>query len=163
MSENAGRPEDLPQADGPLVRVTLHDGQPLYAVVKGRRRESDGSWWYLLQVHLPAATQRFGRITDEPAPIDFTAPASRCEPIEGEAYGQVPTERIGVSPTWKIEEPLYFGTEHGPARILHRGTCHASRDLTRPATAEQARAVLDRDDAAPCGICRPDRPLRAAA
>lgn len=32
----------------------LHDGQHLYAVVKRRRREADGTWWYDLQIHLPA-------------------------------------------------------------------------------------------------------------
>jgi hypothetical protein len=48
-------------------------------------------------------------------------------------------------------------------RIVHRGHCHASRDLAPPVTTEQARAALARPDAAPCGICRPDRPLRAAA
>jgi hypothetical protein len=163
VSKDAGRPKDLPKTDGPLVKVTLHDGQQLYVVVKGRRRENDGSWWYDLQIHLPAATQRFGRLADEPAPVDFTAPAARCEPIEGEAYDQVPTERAGVTPAWKIEEPVYFGTERGPTPIVHRGHCHASRDLAPPVTTEQARAVLARPDAAACQVCRPDRPLHTAA
>jgi hypothetical protein len=73
----------------------------------------------------------------------------------------VPAERPGVTPAWKVEEPVCFGPERGPARIVHRGDCHASRDLTRPATTEQARTVLTRDDAAPYRLCRPDRPLRA--
>lgn len=166
MSDDQDQEEEsvaLPKADGPLVKVTLHDGQQLYAVVKGRRREADTSWWYLLQIHLPAATQRFGRLADEPSPVDFTAPASRCEPIEGQAYDQVPTERVGVAPAWKVEEPVYFGTERGPARIVHRGACHASRDLARPVTTDQARAALTRPDAAACEVCRPDRLLRSAA
>jgi hypothetical protein len=57
------------------VKVTPPDGQPLYAVVKGRRGESDGLWRYQLQNHLPAPTQRLGYLTDEPARVDFTAPA----------------------------------------------------------------------------------------
>jgi hypothetical protein len=155
--------EELPQADGPLVRVRLHDGQEIYAVVRGRRKEADGTWWYSLRIHLPSATESRGRLVAEPAPIDFRAPADRCEPIEGQAYESVPTERHGVTPAWRIEEPLYFGPQHGPARTVHRGDCRSIRDVSRPATTEQARATLERPDAAPCPICRPDRPLSTAA
>jgi hypothetical protein len=95
--------------------------------------------------------------------VDFRAPAALCEPIDGQPYDQVPTERPGVTPAWKVEEKVYFGPERGPARIVHRGDCRAARDLARPASTEQARAVLERDDAAPCPLCRPDRPLRSAA
>nr|WSX72399.1 DUF6233 domain-containing protein [Streptomyces sp. NBC_00899]WSX81530.1 DUF6233 domain-containing protein [Streptomyces sp. NBC_00899] len=152
----------LPQADGPLVDVTLPDGQHLFAVVKSRRREPDG-WWYYLQIHLPSQGSDRGRLLVLPAPVDFRVPAALCEPIDGQPYDQVPTERPGVTPAWKVEEPVSFGPERGPARIVHRGDCRAARDLTRPATTEQARAVLTREDAAPCPTCRPDRPLRTAA
>jgi len=168
MSRNEGEVADsgeqaaqLPAADGPLVKVRLHDGQSLYAVVKGRRKERDGTWWYELQVHLPSASEVRGRLVDEPGPVGFFAPASRCEPIEGQPYDQVPTERHGVGPAWKVEEPVYFGPQKGPARIVHRGDCRAVRDVSRHATADQARAALQRPDAAPCDICRPDRPLNA--
>ncbi|SHN29989.1 DUF6233 domain-containing protein [Actinacidiphila paucisporea] len=157
------QPADLPQADGPLVDVALPDGQHLFAVVKSRRQEPDGSWWYDLQIHLPSQGSELGRLLVLPAAVDFRAPAALCEPIDGQPYDQVPTERPGVTPAWKVEEKVYFGPERGPARIVHRGDCHATRDLTRPATTEQARIVLDRDDAAPCPMCRPDRPLRRAA
>ncbi|MFI1098518.1 DUF6233 domain-containing protein [Streptomyces sp. NPDC020917] len=163
MSEGMGGQDDLPQADGPLVRVRLHDGQRLHAVVKGRRREADGSWWYDLQIHLPSASDTRGRLTDVPVPVDFRAPAGRCEPIEGQPYDQVPTERAAVSPAWKIEERVYFTDDIGPARIVHRGNCRATRDRARPATPEQARAALARGDSAACQVCRPDRPLRTAA
>ncbi|MBM9506654.1 DUF6233 domain-containing protein [Actinacidiphila acididurans] len=161
MSEGA-KDDGLPLADGPLVRVELHDGQALFAVVKRRRKEADGTWWYDLQIHLPAATQTFGRLTDEPAPVDFRAPAERCEPIQGQAYDTVPTERHGVTPAWVVEEPVYYGVDTGPARIVHRGGCGACRDRARPATTDQARTLLHRPDTAPCQICRPDRPLKAA-
>jgi uncharacterized protein DUF6233 len=161
VSEGA-KGDGLPLADGPLVRVELHDSQKLFAVVKGRRKEADGTWWYDLQIHLPAATDTRGHLTDEPAPVDFRAPASRCEPIEGQAYDQVPTERYGVTPDWRIEQPVYFGPDKGPARIVHRGHCRACRDLSEPATADQARAALTQPDAAPCQVCRPDRPLNPA-
>jgi len=140
VSEDAGQPDNLPQADGPLVRVRLHDEQELYAVVKGRQREADGAWWYRLQIHLPTATSVRGRLVEEPAPVDFLAPASRCEPIEGQPYDQVPTVRHGVTPPWKVEEPVYFTGDVGPARIVHRGDCRAVRDVARSATTEQARA-----------------------
>ncbi len=158
----AEQPAHLPQADGPLVRVRLHDGQELYAVVRGRRREADGSWWYALQIRLPSPTEVGGRLTDEPVPVDFLAPAERCEPLDGQDYALVPTERHGATPAWRIEEPVYFGAERGPARIVHRGDCRAVRDLSLPATTEQAQAALERPDAVPCQVCRPDRPLRAA-
>ncbi|MCM2424258.1 DUF6233 domain-containing protein [Streptomyces sp. RKAG293] len=154
---------DLPAADGPLVRVRLHDGQKLYAVVKGRRRERDGTWWYRPQIHLPSATEQRGRLVDAPAPVDFHAPADRCERIEGQAYDTVPTERDGVAPVWKVEEPVYFGPERGPARLVHRGDCRAVRDISHPASTEQARATLAQPDAAPCSVCRPDRPLSRTA
>lgn len=75
----------------------------------------------------------------------------------------MPTERAGVTPAWKVEERVYFTDDVGPARAVHRGHCHANRDHARPATTEQARAVLERADAAACEVCRPDRPLRTAA
>lgn len=53
QEHGAGQPAALPQADGPLVDVTLPDRQHLYAVVKSRRREPDG-WRYDLQIHLPS-------------------------------------------------------------------------------------------------------------
>jgi hypothetical protein len=153
----------VPQADGPLVKVQLPDGQTLFAVVKGRRREAHRSWWFDLQIHLPSQGSEHGRLLALPAAVDFRAPAEACEPIEGQAYDTVPTERYGVPARWRIEEPVYFGTQVGPARIVHRGDCRAVRDVSWPTTTEQARAVLQHPEAAPCRICRPDRPLRAAA
>ncbi|MCZ4103205.1 DUF6233 domain-containing protein [Streptomyces sp. H39-C1] len=163
-SEQSGeQTAGLPAADGPLVRVRLHDGQELYAVAKGRHKERDGTWWYRLQIHLPAAVEQRGRLVDEPAPVDFAAPASRCTPLEGQAYDTVPTARHGVAPVWRVEEPVYFGPERGPARIVHRGDCRAVRDVSHPATTEQVRATLAQPDGAPCDVCRPDRPLSRTA
>lgn len=95
--------------------------------------------------------------------MDFRTPAALCKPVDGQPYDQIPTMRPGVTPAWKVEEKVYFGTERGPARIVHRGTCHAARDLARPVTTEQARGALTRPDTAACEVCRPDRPLRTAA
>lgn len=162
QEQGQAQPAALPQADGPLVDVTLPDGQHLYAVVKSRVREPDG-WWYDLQIHVPHQSSDRGRLLALPAAVDFRAPAALCQPIDGQPYDQVPTERPGVTPAWKVEEKVYFGPEKGPARIVHRGDCRATRDLARPASTEQARAALTRPDAAACEVCRPDRPLRSAA
>ncbi|SEG72556.1 hypothetical protein SAMN05216223_10916 [Actinacidiphila yanglinensis] len=161
--EDQEPPAPLPPADGPLVDVILPDGQHLYAVVKARRKEPDGTWWYDLQIHLPSQVSDRGRLLAVPAAIDFRAPADACAPIDGQHYDRIPTRRAGATPPWKIEEPVYFTGHIGPARIVHRGDCRAIRDLARPATTEQARAVLERDNAGPCEVCRPDLPLSTAA
>lgn len=160
---NQELPARLPQADGPLVDVVLPDGQHLYAVVKARRREPDGTWWYDLQIHLPSQGSDRGRPVTVPTAIDFRAPADACAPIDGQHDDRIPTRRAGSTPPWKIEEPVYFTGHVGPARIVHRGDCRAIRDLARPATTEQARAVLEHANTAPCDICRPDLALRTAA
>ncbi|WUH90207.1 DUF6233 domain-containing protein [Streptomyces sp. NBC_00433] len=113
--------------------------------------------------HLPIQGSEQGRLLVLPAAVDFRAPSALCGPIDGQPHAQVPIQRPGITPAWKIEEPVYFGPQRGPARVVHRGDCRTIRDLARPATTEQARAVLDRDDAAPCQVCRPDRPLRTDA
>jgi hypothetical protein len=153
--------EKLPQADGPLVGVRLPDGQRVYAVVRGRRRERDGTWWYDLRIHLPSQIDIRGQLQTHPAPVDFRVPAALCEPVPGQPYDAVPTKRHDVAPKWRIEEPVYIGRAPGPARIVHRGTCHAVHDVSHPAGTEEARAALRRPDTVPCDICRPDRPLLA--
>jgi hypothetical protein len=98
------QPAVLPKADGPLVAVTLPDGQRLYAVAKARVREPDASWWYDLQIHLPSQGSERGRLLALPAAVDFRAPADLCAPVDGQSYDQVPTVRPGVTPVWKVEE-----------------------------------------------------------
>jgi hypothetical protein len=150
---------ELPPADGPLALLALPDGQAVYAVVRGRRRERDGTWWYDVRIHVPSQAEERGRLTAVPAPVDLRVPASSCTPVKGQAYGAVPTERHGAAPVWRIERPVHTGGDDGPARVVHRGDCASCRGSARPATAAQARAVLRRPDAAPCAVCRPDRPL----
>ncbi|SEG85360.1 hypothetical protein SAMN05216223_11648 [Actinacidiphila yanglinensis] len=129
------QPAPLPQADGPLVDVALPDGQHLYAVVKSRLRETDRSWWYRLQIHLPSGAQVRGRLVDEPAPIDFLAPASRCQPIDGQPYDRVPTERAGVTPAWKAEvsERLAAVAETGTDPDAVTSTYQAVQELINKA------------------------------
>ncbi|MFI0898518.1 hypothetical protein [Streptomyces sp. NPDC020983] len=63
--------------------------------------------------------------------------------------------------------PLNHGAPRSAADLATRACAEAGRKPSAAAAlaaAVAARAVLTtRADAAPCGICRPDRPLRAAA
>ena len=58
---------------------------------------------------------------------------------------------------------MYFGPEKDPARIVHRGDCRTNHGYARPATTEQARAVLEATTpyparcADPTGRCAPPR------
>jgi hypothetical protein len=149
----------LPAADGPLVKVTLHDGQTVFAVLRARRREADSMWWVDLRIHLPGPSQVGGMMRAEPFPVDFRAPAELCEPIDGQDYSAVPTVRHGVTPAWTVERPLRLGDDSGSVWVVHRGgrgSCPAAATVV---TSGQARAVLRREDGAPCPVCRPDRPL----
>lgn len=82
--------------DGPVAVVRLPDGQAVLAVVRSRRQESDGSWWYELEIPLfTRAEARDGRLRAEPEPVHFLAPASRetVLAVPGEDYSDVPTWR----------------------------------------------------------------------
>ncbi|WP_392958684.1 DUF6233 domain-containing protein [Streptomyces sp. LN245] len=65
----------------------------------------------------------------------------------------MPTERSGVTLAWKVEEPVHFGTQRGPARIVHRGGCRAAATSPDPPH-RTARTLRTRDDATPCPMCR---------
>lgn len=83
-------------ADGPVAVVRLPDGQAVLAVVRGRRQESDGSWWYVLELPLfTRAETRDGRLRAEPEPVHFLAPATDdvVLAVPGEDYREVPTWR----------------------------------------------------------------------
>ncbi len=62
-----------------------------------RIRDADGSWWYQLNVALWARVETHhrtaDRITGEPAPILFLAPAATVTPIKGQDYRGVSTWR----------------------------------------------------------------------
>ncbi|ONK09414.1 hypothetical protein STBA_01140 [Streptomyces sp. MP131-18] len=79
--------------DGPVVWLTLPDGQVVSAVVRARRREP-GGWWYAVEVPLWARVELAdGRVVAGVDPAVCWAPATACEPVEGEDYSAVPTER----------------------------------------------------------------------
>ncbi len=80
----------------PQVRVRLPDGQVLLAAVRERRQEADTSWWHLLSITLIVRYESVqGRLTAEPGPVSFWAPAAGgvVMPIEGENCSGVPTHR----------------------------------------------------------------------
>lgn len=157
-----GEGEELPKADGPLTKVTLPDGQRLYAVVVSRRCEHDGSWWYTLRIYLPSLTATRMEMVMEPAPVTFRAPSGMCEPVEGQSYGAVPTTRHGrPDGRWRIELPWDRGDTgpDGPTRIVHRGDCRMVGAAAQPVNSLEAQIALHRD-AAPCTVCRPDRALK---
>lgn len=88
--------QPLDGEDGPVAVVRLPDGQAVLAVVRGRRQESDGSWWYELELSLFARTEtRDGRLRAEPEAVHFLAPAARdvVLAVPGQDYGDVPTWR----------------------------------------------------------------------
>jgi hypothetical protein len=92
IAPRAGIPET-----GPPATVRLPDGQSVQAMVLRRIRERDGSWWYLLNVSLwtrvETRSRARDRLTGEPAPTQFLAPASVVTPLDGQDYAAVATWR----------------------------------------------------------------------
>ncbi|WP_333771695.1 DUF6233 domain-containing protein [Streptomyces sp. IBSBF 2435] len=150
MGEDQDRSQEpvLPQADGPLVTVELPDHQVLFAVVKARRQEADTSWWFDLQIHLPSQGSKHGRLLAVPAAVDFRAPAGACQPIEGQSYGRGAHRAVRRPGPVADRGTRLLRHQCRPARIVHRGDCRAVRDVSRPATTEQARTILTRPEAA---------------
>ncbi|MFF3565389.1 DUF6233 domain-containing protein [Streptomyces sp. NPDC002574] len=149
--------ESLPVADGPLVRLTLPDAQTLFAVVRSRRQESDRTWAYQLEISLPSLADVRGVTVALPEPVTFWVPASSCTPIDGQDYGEVPTERAARTPAWVIERrpaPL-SAAEY----VVHRGDCSSGTGQRLPVDGDDARTTLQQEDAAACAVCRPDRVL----
>ncbi len=118
-----------------------------------RRRDPgpDGGWWYLLQISLWGRLELpGGRVVAEPAPVETWAPAEVCEPLDGQDYAEVPTERPDHSSAWLLEEPV----GGGEVLVVHRGDCAAPRGVTRPAAVEEVRQAVA-DGAVVCPVCRP--------
>lgn len=119
------------------ARVTLPDGQTLDVDVIDRRRATDGTWWYLLQIQLPGAVA-----------VTFRAPYPQVQPIPEEPAS--PTEGPWlVTSAWRAAGFVY--TLHGPACWLDMGSA-------KQVTAEEATAALA-DGTVACDVCRPDKAL----
>ena len=155
MGSERGELSD-PAAGGPLVDLTLPDGQEVRAVVHQRRREQDGNWWYEVAISLYSRTELAdGRVVAEPTAVRCWAPATVCTPIEGQHYADVPTASAEVAPAWLIEDRAAEDLV-----VVHRGDCAVRSGVTRAATTEAVRQAA-RAGAVPCPTCRPDRALPA--
>lgn len=116
---------------GPRVLVVLPNGRVLNGVLRSRRRDPDGNWWYQTTVDIPAEA---------------------VQPVPGEDYDQVPTTIQDTHP-WQLEAPAVEGERTG---VLHVGGCAAAeRRLTGVPDDEQARLFLREGWATPCEVCRP--------
>ncbi|MFG2970897.1 DUF6233 domain-containing protein [Streptomyces sp. NPDC048288] len=124
MTERHGEEE-------PRILVVLPNGQVLNGVLRGRRRDPDGTWWYQTTVDIPASV---------------------VQPVPGQDYDSVPTVIQDTYP-WQLEVPATPG--EGPG-ILHRGDCTAAvRALTPVPDNTQARLFLRENWATPCEVCQP--------
>jgi hypothetical protein len=149
----------LPLAEGPLILLSLHDGQTLYAVVKSRRREHDGSCWYDVQLHLPSQVIHPGRLECQPSPVDLRVPQGLCTAVPGQDYTAVPTARYGATPDWRIEGPCTTG--RSPVRrasstgaiALPARAAPPSPSWTRPAPRFTGRTPHRARSATPTAYC----------
>ncbi|MGW2739156.1 DUF6233 domain-containing protein [Streptomyces sp. NPDC001288] len=116
----------------PRVLVVLPDGHVVNGILRSRRRDPDGNWWYQTTVDLPA---------------------DRVQPVPGQRYDQVPTVIQDTYP-WQLEAPGVPGERTG---VLHRGGCEAaSGRLTPVSDPVQARLFLREGWATACEVCRPE-------
>jgi hypothetical protein len=130
------RPADTP---APRITVTLPDGHVVDGHLHARRQRPDGTWWYEVAIEVPAAA---------------------VQPVDGEDYGQVPTEKAAPpEPQYVVDSNL--PPIDGKRRLqLHTAGCWAipkGRPGTRAVeNAAQARAMLGFDDTEACGVCKPE-------
>ncbi|GAB2607163.1 hypothetical protein GCM10027168_45000 [Streptomyces capparidis] len=118
-------PEEVPDRQvgvAPVVLVRLHDGQLVDAAVLARILQDDGTWWYRLAIDLPMRVQGSdGRLTCEPCPWEFEAPADRVTARPGQDYSTVPTHRSPAA------------LRQARPRRHRRGTRPAAGNSARPA------------------------------
>jgi hypothetical protein len=133
------RLERVSEQPAPRITVTLPDGRTLDGHLHTRRQRRDGQWWYEVAVEVPAAA---------------------VQPVDGEDYDQVPTERAEPpEPRYVVDNAL--PPIDGKRRLrLHTAGCWAI-PKGRPGTrvvenAAQARAMLQFDDTEVCGVCKPE-------
>lgn len=138
---------------GPLITVTLPDGQQFSCRLHGRRQERDRTWWYTVSTTLWSKVELGGSYTAEPAPVVFDAPATACTPVAGEDYASVPTERAWEPPTWVIER-CFVSLRDGVHLVLHRAGCRAGGPQRLQVGTPQARTARD-DGADLCPVCAP--------
>ena len=114
------------------MTVTLPGGRAVEGSLEARRQEADGRWFYRVCLDVPAAAVR---------------------PIQGQEYGDVPTER---AERW-VFEALRHDRPEQRAVVLHTNAdCWSARGRLTPAPANQLKIFLREGWAIPCEVCEPD-------
>ncbi|MFV5994919.1 DUF6233 domain-containing protein [Streptomyces sp. NPDC056231] len=116
------------------MTVTLPGGRAVAGRLRARRRDADGQWAYEVSIDVPAAAVR---------------------PVDGEDYGQVPTERAGGGrPEWVLQA-LPQDTPDQRALILHRADCWAAQGRLTRASDREAAIFVQQGWATACDVCKP--------
>ncbi|MFB7900657.1 hypothetical protein ACFC1B_30635, partial [Streptomyces xiamenensis] len=101
-----------------------------------------------------------GALRADPGPVQFWAPADVCDPLPGEDYADVLTDRPRPrTPAFLIEETASAcaDTSGSEGLVVHRGTCAAPAGVVYPAAPATARRAAA-TGAARCEICAPPAP-----
>lgn len=117
----------------PRVTVTLPGARAVVGRLHARRRDADGQWVYEVSIDVPAAAVR---------------------PVDGEDYGQVPTDRAGGRPEWVLQA-LPQDTPDQRALVLHKADCWAAQGRLTPASGSEARVFVQHGWATACDVCEP--------
>jgi hypothetical protein len=111
-------------------------GQPSWRL-HARRQQADGTWWYEVAIHVPVAA---------------------VQPIDGQDYSGVPTER--AEPRYVLDNGL--PPLNGRPRLeLHTVGCpiidrRLGARITPVPNAKMARDALGFADTTACDMCRPE-------
>ncbi|WP_053698490.1 DUF6233 domain-containing protein [Streptomyces sp. NRRL F-5755] len=142
--------------DGPLVEVTLPDGQTIRAVVTRRRRDRSGAWWYDYQLTLPGRVDTAHGPIQQPHVVELSAPHPIVQPIEGQDYTVLDPPPPEQRMRWRVDV-----TRDG-RRLVHRLDCAAGSEGGSLATGADALRLLAQgpEVATTCAICRPEAVLR---
>ncbi|RSO49626.1 hypothetical protein DMH15_02840 [Streptomyces sp. WAC 06725] len=138
--------------DGPLVEVTLPDGQTIRAVVTRRRRDHSGTWWYDYQLTLLGRVDTAHGPIQQPHVVELSAPHPIVRPIEGQDYTVLDPPPPEKRTRWRVDV----------TRDGHRLDCVAGAEGGSLATDADALRLLAQgpEVATTCAICRPDAVLR---
>ncbi|MFB6783152.1 DUF6233 domain-containing protein [Streptomyces sp. NPDC056352] len=123
----------MSEQPAPRVTVTLPGGRAVAGRLHARRRDAEGQWVYAVSIEVPAEAVR---------------------PVDGEDYGQVPTERAGDRPEWVLQA-LPQDTPNQRALVLHRAGCWAAQGRLTRASDSEAAIFVQHGWATACDVCKP--------
>ncbi|MFE7394533.1 DUF6233 domain-containing protein [Streptomyces sp. NPDC057582] len=122
----------MSEQPAPRVTVTLPGGRAVAGRLHARRQDA-GQWLYEVSIEVPAAA---------------------VLPVDGEDYGQVPTERAGGRPEWVLQA-LPQDTPDQRALVLHSADCWAAQGRLTPASGSEAAIFVQHGWATACDVCKP--------